>query len=115
MALDPCNREVLVSPVHPRILEIQLRIVEPHQDAHFVARPVLELIDLVFDTEGGRHMPGCGMIPVFDDDRRFEGVPWMLVKPAPEHLAVLRPLIESIRSGVNTDETLAFLLDEGHE
>src|SRR2546422_40558 len=51
----------------------------------------------------------------FDDDRRVERAPRVLVEIAPDHLAVRGPLRERDRRAVDADETFAVVMDEGQE
>ena len=57
----------------------------------------------------------AGKVLVLNNDRSLERAPGMLVEPAADHLAVLGPLVERIRRGVDADKALAVILDERHQ
>src|SRR6266536_5682942 len=79
----------------------------------FFSRPVLELIDLVFDLEGSAKVGRRGKGLVFNAHDHI-GVPGMPIEIASYHLPVLRPFVKRIRGAVHSDESLP-VPDEVHE
>ena len=100
-------------PVDARVVVVQLFGIETEQDVHFVARPCFGLINFVVFHERFGKVADGREVRVFIDDGRVERGPWMLVEPAADHLAVLRPFVVGVESGVDADKTLSVVFDEG--
>jgi len=90
----------MIRSVNARVVCIvEFRRVETEQDVDLIARPLLGLIDLVILNERSWKVPDRRKARVFIDDRRVERGPWVLVEPAADHLAVLRPFVIGVERG----------------
>src|SRR5215813_5796922 len=83
----PRKREILIGPVYSRLCQIDRRSIKTQQHMNFVAREILELIDLVGDLKGVAKMFGRRVRLVFDSDGDFL-MPGMSVKVAADQLSV---------------------------
>ena len=111
--MAPGQSEILVGPVHILYRQVHGAGIQTQEHMSFFPRPVLELIDLVFDLEGSAKVSGGGKGLVFNTHDHV-GVPGMLIEIASNHLPVLRPFVKRIRGAVHSDESLP-VPDEVHE
>ena len=111
--LAPRHGKIMVGAMDARIVGVvQPGWIEAEQHIHFVARPVLGLIDLVVFHKGAGKVAHGGETGVFVDDGRIEGHPGMLVEPAADHLSIFRPVVVGVERGVDADKALSVFLDE---
>ncbi len=114
--LAPRHGKIVVGAMDARVvLVVQLAGVQAEQHVYLVARPAFGLIDFVVFHERLGKMANSGEVRVFIDNGRVEGHPGMLVEPAADHLAVLRPVVVCVQSRVDAHKALAVVLDERHE
>src|SRR5581483_8272957 len=92
---------------------IQLCRIQAKQNVYFISRPRLRLINFIIFDESLGKMAHRRKIGRFVDDRSIEGAPGMLIKPAADHLSVLRPGVIGIERRVNAYESLAVVMNEG--
>ena len=92
----------------------QLPGIQAEKNVDLVSGPFLGLVDFVVFQKSLGKVTYCGKTRIFINDGRIECHPGMLIEPAADHLAVLGPLVVGVQRRVDTDETLAIVLDERH-
>lgn len=83
----------MILAVDARLVVEPIR-VEAEKHVQFITRPALGLVDLAVLGELFRKMFHRRAFRIFENDRRVEGSPEMLIEPAADHIVC-------VKSGVN--------------